>query len=204
MYGRKRTFIAIAAIVLMLIAVMVSGCMGSAAPVPIGDIQNLIPLKRSGILSETTPRSTGIPIMPLTGYGQRTAGLPSHQLGYRSRRQKALPSPAPLPSAAGVGATEHSETNVQIAGVYEPDFVKNDARYIYDISGRALTIVDTCPASSAAILSRTELEDSTKEIFISGDRLVLLKTGTSAITGSDKPVGTNVASKMAVMPRYPY
>ena len=94
--------------------------------------------------------------------------------------------------------------HVQVAGVDEPDFVKNDARYIYVISGSTLTIVDAYPASTAAILSRTELEDSPREIFISDDRLVLLKTGTSAIAGSDDPVGTDVAAKMAVMPRYPY
>ena len=65
----------------------------------------------------------------------------------------------------------------------EPDFVKNDARYIYVISGSTLTIVDAYPATSASVLSKTELEDTPREIFINGDRLVLLKTGSSDIRG---------------------
>ena len=51
-----------------------------------------------------------------------------------------------LPSAAGIGSPDYSQTNIQVAGVDEPDFVKNDAGYIHVISGSTLTIVDTYPA----------------------------------------------------------
>ncbi|MCX5841692.1 MAG: beta-propeller domain-containing protein, partial [Deltaproteobacteria bacterium] len=47
-----------------------------------------------------------------------------------------------LPSTGEIGSVDYSQTNVQVAGVDEPDFVKNDARYIYVISGSTLTIVD--------------------------------------------------------------
>ena len=86
-----------------------------------------------------------------------------------------------------LGTTGYSQTNVQVVGVDEPDFVKNDAQYIYLISGSTLTIVDAYPAASASVLSRTELEDTPREIFINGDRLVLLKTGSSDIAVSSSP-----------------
>ena len=87
----------------------------------------------------------------------------------------------------------------------EPDFVKNDAKYIYLISGSTLTIVDAYPPVSASVLSRTELEDTPREIFINGDRLVLLKTGSSDIAVSSSPQVSDSLEKVAIMPpRYPY
>jgi uncharacterized secreted protein with C-terminal beta-propeller domain len=108
-------------------------------------------------------------------------------------------------SAGGLGTTGYSQTNVQVAGVDEPDFVKNDAKYIYLISGSTLTIVDAYPPISASVLSRTELEDTPREIFISGDRLVLLKTGSADIAVSSSPPVSDSSEKVAIMPpRYPY
>ncbi|PKL69783.1 MAG: hypothetical protein CVV30_08510 [Methanomicrobiales archaeon HGW-Methanomicrobiales-1] len=111
---------------------------------------------------------------------------------------------AAVPAAGEIGSADHSQTNVQVAGVDEPDFVKNDARYIYVISGSTLTIVDAYPASSASIISKTELEDTPREIFITGDRLVLLTTGTSDITENDVVQAPDTAAKMAMISRYPY
>lgn len=108
---------------------------------------------------------------------------------------------AAVPSAGSIGSPDHSQTNVQVTGVDEPDFVKNDARYIYVISGSTLTIVDAYPASSASIVSKTELEDTPREIFINGNRLVLLTTGTSELDVVQTP---DTTAKVAMMPRYPY
>jgi len=43
------------------------------------------------------------------------------------------------------GASDFSTTNIQVAGVDEADFVKNDGKYIYIESGETLTIVDAFP-----------------------------------------------------------
>ena len=59
----------------------------------------------------------------------------------------------------------------------EPDIVKNDARYIYTISGQTLTIVDAYPAEKAAVVSKTEISDTPKDLFVTGDRLVLFTVG---------------------------
>jgi uncharacterized secreted protein with C-terminal beta-propeller domain len=91
----------------------------------------------------------------------------------------------PVPAAAGAvdystvssGSGDYSQTNIQVAGVDEPDIVKNDARYIYTISGQTLTIVDAYPAEKATIVSKTEISDTPKDLFVTGDRLVLFTSG---------------------------
>jgi len=104
---------------------------------------------------------------------------------------------------AGVSyGTDYSQTNVQVSGVDEPDFVKNDGRYIYIISQNSLVIMDAYPALGATIISKTEIGDTVKEIFVTGDRLVLFATGSS-----DAPVRTVSGStggmgKVAMMPSY--
>ncbi len=109
--------------------------------------------------------------------------------------------PASLPSGTGIGAQDYSQTNVQVAGVDEPDFVKNDARYIYVISGNTLAIVDAYPAASASIISKTDIGDTPREIFVNGDRLVLLSTGYAEITAPDTP--QKMSGGIAIMPKYP-
>ncbi len=87
----------------------------------------------------------------------------------------AIPAPA-LPGGAG-----YSKTNVQVAGVDEPDIIKNDNRYIYTISGQNLVIIDAYPAEGASVISTTEIADSPRDIFVHGDRLVLFMTGTESL-----------------------
>ena len=69
-----------------------------------------------------------------------------------------------VPSVSA-GSTDHSITNVQVAGVDEPDFVKNDGKYIYVITGQTLAIVDAYPAASASIVSKTEIGDTPEGPF---------------------------------------
>ena len=57
------------------------------------------------------------------------------------------------PAAAAPPSPDHSTTNVQVEGVDEPDFVKNDARHIYILDGGELTIVDALPADTVRVLS---------------------------------------------------
>ncbi len=78
---------------------------------------------------------------------------------------------ATAPSAAP--AAEYSETNVQVQGVDEADFVKNDGKYIYVLSGTVLAIVDAFPADDAEVLSETDIEGTPQQMFVNGDRLVV-------------------------------
>jgi hypothetical protein len=84
------------------------------------------------------------------------------------------PPPAPPPSAPSEdGASEHSTTNNQIAGVDEADFVKNDAGYLYVVSGSHLRVIDAWPAAEAHELSRLAIEGTPRSLFVQADRAVV-------------------------------
>ncbi|MHB8165069.1 MAG: beta-propeller domain-containing protein [Methanoregula sp.] len=203
MAWKKNTLIALAALLLVLTAVIVSGCMSSTATAPAGDIKKFSSAEEirdyirnnSELAGESTYAANGVWI---TG---RDVVVPEMAQGSSAKGETLT---AAVPSAGGIGSPDYSQTNVQVAGVDEPDFVKNDARYIYVISGSTLTIVDAYPASSASIISKTEIEDTPREIVINGDRLVLLTTGTSELTENDMTQAPDTAAKVAMISRYPY
>ncbi len=70
-------------------------------------------------------------------------------------------------------ATDYSTTNIQVAGVDEADFVKNDGKYIYILAEDRLVIIDAFPASTAKILSSTLIQGRPREMFVNGDRLMI-------------------------------
>jgi uncharacterized secreted protein with C-terminal beta-propeller domain len=82
---------------------------------------------------------------------------------------------APAPSDGG---SDHSTTNIQVAGVDEADIVKTDGEYIYLVSGNKTIIVKAYPPEQAQIVSQIELEGTIIGIFINGDRLVLFEQET--------------------------
>ncbi|MBI4019689.1 MAG: beta-propeller domain-containing protein [Candidatus Aenigmarchaeota archaeon] len=85
--------------------------------------------------------------------------------------------PEALPAAAGEGKStataDYSTTNIQVAGVDEPDIVKNDGKYIYTVSGSNVVIVDAYPAEEASVLAEMDTGGAIADIFINGDRLVI-------------------------------
>ncbi len=92
------------------------------------------------------------------------------------------PVPAQLPQAlkgesSGSGeADEYSSTNVQVSGVDEADFIKNDGKYIYLVSGGRLVIVDAYPPLGAGIVSDTPLTGTPSNLFLSKDRLAVFSS----------------------------
>lgn len=94
---------------------------------------------------------------------------------------KAVTSNIQAPS--GGTATDYSKTNIQVEGVDEADFVKNDGKYIYVIAQNKLVILDAFPASDAKILSSTLIEGRPKDLFVNGDRLLIFKEDTETIYG---------------------
>jgi len=85
-------------------------------------------------------------------------------------------------------ASTYSTTNIQVTGVDEPDFIKNDGKYIYIISNKNLTIVDAYPPQNARIVSHIPVEGDVSDIFLNGDRLVIF-TGKNG-QGWIKPAGS--------------
>lgn len=92
-----------------------------------------------------------------------TAGRGSSELGSESPQ-------APVP---------HSSTNVQVAGVDEPDTVKTDGTYIYTISNNSLFILRAYPVTEANIVAKIsfDMNNSVQSFFINGDRLVAFCSG---------------------------
>ncbi len=76
-------------------------------------------------------------------------------------------------SGGGSGPTDYSETNVQEAGVDEPDIVKTDGEYIYYVQDDALFVVDSWPAGDAALVSEVSLGGYPHAMFLDGDRLAV-------------------------------
>lgn len=119
------------------------------------------------------------------GYPRTTGGAGSEVVDY---------APAPMATSAPTAAPagDYSTTNVQVQGVDEADFLKNDGKYIYIVSGGTLAIVEAFPAEDAKIVSETWIGGSPKALFLEGDRLAVFATAVeeemTPVRGSVTPV----------------
>src|SRR4051812_26997270 len=80
----------------------------------------------------------------------------------------AAPTAAPLPG-------DTSSTNVQEQGVDEPDVVKTDGKTIYTIANGDLQAVDA-RSPQPKLLGTLELDDWGQELFLHGDKLLVIGT----------------------------
>lgn len=185
-------------------AIIAAGCTGSVVAPTNGDIKKF---SSADEIRDYIKNNTAVAAEE-DGYGYGESWAVNN--GVRTMVPTAVPQIAMAESAAkGVavpaaigGSTDHSTTNVQVAGVDEPDFVKNDGKYIYVISGQTLAIVDAYPAASASVISRTEIEDTPRDLFIDGNRLVLFVTGTEDTDTSSSRGSTAAVAMEKVMPYY--
>lgn len=97
-----------------------------------------------------------------------------------------VPSVAPMPSDGASktepGGSEYSTTNVQVENVDEPDYIKNDSKYVYIVSQNTLSIIDAYPAESAKLVLKIALDIESQYIqnmFLNDDRLVIFYNGQS-------------------------
>ena len=181
----------------LLVAIIAAGCAGSVVTPATGDIKKF---SSADEIREYIRNNTATAEENGYGYSESWAAT-DMAIAPRAAVAESAAKGVAVPAVIGV-STDHSTTNVQVAGVDEPDFVKNDGRYIYVISGTTLAIVDAYPTASASIVSKTMIEDTPKDLFIDSDRLVLFTVGTGdmdATTASDSAVP---ASQMKAMPYY--
>ena len=103
---------------------------------------------------------------------------------------EARPTGAPMPEMAmdaskaqsGSDGPDYSTTNVQVENVDEPDYLKNDAKYVYIVSKNTLSIIDAYPAESAKLVLKIALDIESQYIqnmFLNDDRLVIFYNGQS-------------------------
>jgi uncharacterized secreted protein with C-terminal beta-propeller domain len=90
------------------------------------------------------------------------------------------PTTSASPPSAGTsankseeGASQVSGTNNQVAGVDEADFIKNDNKYIYLVSGGAFRIIEAWPAPQSREIAKIPLEGTPLKLFVEGDRALV-------------------------------
>ena len=83
------------------------------------------------------------------------------------------------------GPEEYSETNNQVPGVDEADFLKTDGQYIYILANGRLRILDSWPPEEARVVATHPVEGEPMALFYWEDRVVAY----SAL-GSPDPYGS--------------
>lgn len=101
-------------------------------------------------------------------------------------------APVPMPTAPSYGGNEDTETvsdydhpefsatNIQVKNVDEPDYIKNDGKYLYVVNQNWLTIIDAYPAENAKIILKIALDieqQNLENMFLNGDKLVIFYYG---------------------------
>ena len=79
-------------------------------------------------------------------------------------------------SSTGQSTPDYSGTNIQVEGVDEADMVKTDGEYIYLASDKRVFIVKAFPPGDAEVLATLELEREASDLFINGDKLVVISS----------------------------
>jgi uncharacterized secreted protein with C-terminal beta-propeller domain len=188
-----KNYLLIAGSLLILAAILAAGCMSTPATPP--SVSSDLKKFNSTAEIEQYVRDS-MALDQQNGYYGTSTGVNGLQRTEQAKGDLAVP--AALPGTVG-----YSQTNVQVAGVDEPDIIKNDGKYIYTISGSTLAIIDAYPAAGASVISKTDISDTPRDIFVIGDRLVLFTTGTGTPeTGAQPAAGAEpaIAREMPVPP----
>jgi len=81
---------------------------------------------------------------------------------------------------------QYSKTNIQVAGIDEPDFVKTDGSYIYLLKDKRLIIVDAKASVPSVIFDKDlGLENAPTNLFIDKDFLIVFSTSYKKVFSLD-------------------
>ena len=112
-----------------------------------------------------------------------------------------LPAPAPVedrgvaaPQAGGPVSQEFSRTNVQEAGVDEPDTVKTDGAHIFATSGGKLHAIDVRAGTPRKAGTLDLGTAGGGDLLLRGDRLLVLSSGYAGGGGVGIPLPARAAS----------
>jgi len=75
---------------------------------------------------------------------------------------------------SGESSRDHSETNVQVAGVDEGDIIETDGDYLYVLTGSELIIAKAWPAEEMSIVSQVAIEGELIAEYLHGDRVTVI------------------------------
>ena len=115
--------------------------------------------------------------------------------GLNIGNKTAAPESAGADTANGSDSA-YGKTNTQVAGVDEPDIVKNDGRYLYSVVNGSVNIYSLLPADNlklaAAIQARPQADGSgvnANSLFVKGNLLVVFGNGFQYIPNGAKDEG---------------
>lgn len=77
------------------------------------------------------------------------------------------------PAGTGAPEREFSSTNIQEAGVDEPDLVKTDGEFIYLATGGFFLVIDAWPPEQTAEIARLQIEGAPLSLLVHGNRAVV-------------------------------
>ncbi|MCL1600830.1 MAG: beta-propeller domain-containing protein [Actinomycetia bacterium] len=78
-------------------------------------------------------------------------------------------------ASGGIKGVDYSGTNVQVAGVDEPDIVKTDGERIFVVAQGSLYWIDA--SDTPEIVASLRLDGWGQQLFLSGDRLLVMTSG---------------------------
>ena len=163
----------------VLLAIAAAGCLQVTEP--IGTTGELKKFNSTAEIREYLDKYAEGP--PADGGGLIQSSQTGRAVSTGNAIATMVPTYAPVTKEAsvggGAGSPDYSQTNVQVEGVDEADFVKNDGGFIYLLNQGNLVIVDAYPADEADIVSTTEIEGNPQNIFLNGDSLVVFSTATN-------------------------
>ncbi|HET9443759.1 MAG TPA: beta-propeller domain-containing protein, partial [Acidimicrobiales bacterium] len=113
---------------------------------------------------------------------------------------------APPSPAAPKAGEDFSGTNVQEAGVDEPDLVKTDGRRLVTMANGALKVVDVS-ADAPRVLSSLPVGQpgyGEAQLFLTGDRVVVLHQAQQFVLDTPQPAPTPRSAELAGPPVVPY
>lgn len=86
-------------------------------------------------------------------------------------------APTAFPEAAPATAgTDHSATNIQVAGVDEDDIVKTDGQYVYALHEQSVLVFAAQPAAETALVATIALDYAPSGLYLLEDKLAVFGT----------------------------
>ena len=102
---------------------------------------------------------------------------PSRPMTPGATQDFAAPTPTPTrESGAGTAAPDFSQTNVQEAGVDEPDIIKTDGRTVFSVSDAKLRAVDVTGAAPRLVGTLALDGAYGHQLLLRGDRLLVMSS----------------------------
>jgi uncharacterized secreted protein with C-terminal beta-propeller domain len=103
--------------------------------------------------------------------------LLQNQNGFQNSIKAGIALQGVFNPSASSSAPSFTATNLQVEGVDEPDTVKTDGTYLYVVSTNRVFIILAQPPDKSAVVSRLDYKGQVYGIFLSGNRLLVIKQG---------------------------